>query len=241
MFILVLLSSPETVHFIGASVGADRQGRGHAATDPQAQRKGGSTLSAPGRHADGGGLYLSISKDGASIRRRWVFLYRRHGRLKKMGLGGATTVTLAQARELANRWRTELGAGRDPITFRDIERRTQAGMRTFGEFAQTFWEAKSQEWRNEKVRTQWLTPLRTYADICYRCLSTRSPLRTCSPFSNQFGRRSQRQPRESEVAQRPFWTPRELAGSFRPMKPTPPAGVVLPIFTNGSAFGEGER
>ena len=67
-----------------------------------------------------------------------------------MGLGGATTVTLAQARELANRWRTELGAGRDPIASRDIERRAQAGMRTFGELAQTFCEAKSQEWRNEE-------------------------------------------------------------------------------------------
>jgi hypothetical protein len=65
--------------------------------------RGVATLSAPGRHADGGGLYLSISKDGAAIRRRWVFLYRRHGRLKEMGLGGAMTVTLAQARELANR------------------------------------------------------------------------------------------------------------------------------------------
>ena len=125
--------------------------------------RGVTTLSASGRHADGGGLYLSISKDGAAIRRRWVFLYRRHGRLKEMGLGGATTVTLAQARELANRWRTELAAGRDPIASRDIERRAQAGVRTFGELAQTFCEAKSQEWRNEKVRTQWLTPLRTYA------------------------------------------------------------------------------
>ncbi|WP_267358953.1 MULTISPECIES: integrase arm-type DNA-binding domain-containing protein [unclassified Methylobacterium] len=32
-----------------------------------------AALADPGRHADGGGLYLSISKDG---RRRWVFLFR---------------------------------------------------------------------------------------------------------------------------------------------------------------------
>ena len=30
------------------------------------------TISKPGRHSDGGGLYLSISGEG---RRRWVFLY----------------------------------------------------------------------------------------------------------------------------------------------------------------------
>jgi hypothetical protein len=30
-----------------------------------------------GRHADGGGLYLSVSPNGG---RRWVFLYRWHGK-----------------------------------------------------------------------------------------------------------------------------------------------------------------
>jgi hypothetical protein len=30
------------------------------------------TISNPGRHSDGGGLYLSISAEG---RRRWVFLF----------------------------------------------------------------------------------------------------------------------------------------------------------------------
>ena len=38
-----------------------------------------ATLVELGRHADGGGLYLSISKDG---RRRWVFLYRQQGKLR---------------------------------------------------------------------------------------------------------------------------------------------------------------
>jgi hypothetical protein len=51
-----------------------------------------------GRHADGGGLYLSISDNGG---KRWVFLYRRSGKLREMGLGGARDVTLARARELA--------------------------------------------------------------------------------------------------------------------------------------------
>lgn len=122
-----------------------------------------ATLSKAGRHADGGGLYLSISDDGRAVRRRWVFLYRRHGKLKEMGLGPAATVPLAQARELAAKWRSELASGRDPLAAREAERRVQAGVPTFGDMAQAFYEAKSHDWRNAKVRKQWLTPLRTYA------------------------------------------------------------------------------
>lgn len=122
-----------------------------------------ATLSKAGRHADGGGLYLSISDDGRAVRRRWVFLYRRHGKLKEMGLGPASTVSLAQARELAAKWRSELASGRDPLAAREAERRVQAGVPTFGDMAQAFYEAKSHDWRNAKVRKQWLTPLRTYA------------------------------------------------------------------------------
>lgn len=122
-----------------------------------------ATLDKPGRHADGGGLYLSISKDGESLRRRWVMLYRRHGKLKEMGLGPASTVSLAQARHLADKWRRELQTGRDPLESRDAERRATQTMRTFGEVAKAFYEAKSHEWRNEKVRKQWLTPLDRYA------------------------------------------------------------------------------
>lgn len=74
-----------------------------------------ATLDTPGRHSGGGGLYLSISKDGETVRRRWVLLYRWHGKLKEMGLGPAATVSLAQARELADKWRRELQAGRNPL------------------------------------------------------------------------------------------------------------------------------
>ena len=39
--------------------------------------KAATTLKAPGRHSDGGGLYLSI--DGED-RRRWVFMYVNQGK-----------------------------------------------------------------------------------------------------------------------------------------------------------------
>ena len=47
-----------------------------------------ATLAKPGRHWDGGGLYLNISKGSETTRRRWVFLFRWEGKLKEMGLGG---------------------------------------------------------------------------------------------------------------------------------------------------------
>jgi hypothetical protein len=50
-----------------------------------------ATIKARGRHADGGGLYLSISPNGG---RRWVFLYRWHGKPTEIGLGSARDVPL---------------------------------------------------------------------------------------------------------------------------------------------------
>ena len=39
----------------------------------------------PGRHADGGGLYLVVNKGGS---KQWVFLFRFGGRPREMGFGG---------------------------------------------------------------------------------------------------------------------------------------------------------
>ena len=68
-----------------------------------------ATITKHGRHADGGGLYLSISSNGG---RRWVFLFRWHGKPTEIGLGSARDVTLARARELAAQARAQAG-GRD--------------------------------------------------------------------------------------------------------------------------------
>src|SRR5829696_4179148 len=47
-----------------------------------------ATLTKPGRHADGDGLYLMVDPSGA---RRWLFLFRWRGKLKEMGLGGVSS------------------------------------------------------------------------------------------------------------------------------------------------------
>jgi integrase len=110
----------------------------------------------PGRHADGSGLYLFVSAAGS---RSWVFRYRRDGRLRDFGLGSTSAVSLAEARDKAIDARRQLAAGIDPISKRESDRAEAkaeaARATTFGEFAKTFIDSKSPEWRNSKHSHQW--------------------------------------------------------------------------------------
>ena len=115
-----------------------------------------ATISRRGRHADGGGLYLSISPNGG---RRWVFLFRWHGKPTEIGLGSARDVKLARARELAAQSRAKLAEGINP---KDAARRPLEGA-TFGDCADRVIEAMRPSWRNSKHAAQWVTTLRDYA------------------------------------------------------------------------------
>jgi hypothetical protein len=53
----------------------------------EALHNGSQGLSKPGRHADGGGLYLSIAPDGRS--KSWVYLYTWAEKVREMGLGAS--------------------------------------------------------------------------------------------------------------------------------------------------------
>jgi integrase len=114
-----------------------------------------ATISKYGRHADGGGLYLSISPNGG---RRWVFLFRWHGKPTEIGLGSARDVTLARARELASQARAKLVEGINP---KEIRKRSE-GI-TFGECADGLIQAMRPSWRNAKHAAQWEMTLREYA------------------------------------------------------------------------------
>src|SRR3972149_3623552 len=114
-----------------------------------------ATISKHGRHADGGGLYLSISPNGG---RRWVFLFRWHGKPTEIGFGSARDVTLARARELASQARTKLAEGINP---KDARRPSEGA--TFGECADRVIEAMRPSWRNGRHAAQWEMTLRDYA------------------------------------------------------------------------------
>lgn len=113
----------------------------------------------PGRIADGGGLYLAISKTGANS---WRFIYVRDRKRVELGLGGygsgTAHVTLAQARGRADEFRTILGAGGDPRAARDAA----STVATFGQCADEFIAAMESSWRNKKHRQQWKNTLATH-------------------------------------------------------------------------------
>lgn len=114
-------------------------------------------LSKVGRHADGGNLYLSISKNGG---RRWVFLYRWNGKPTEMGLGSIRNIDLRTARELATEARRQLGLGISPLK---EKQNSQTTVPTFGEVALNYIETNKSEWRNQKHVDQWSSSLTKHA------------------------------------------------------------------------------
>ena len=60
---------------------------------------------APGKYADGGGLWLYKRRDGGA---QWVYRYTLHGRRHEMGLGRFPDVSLKEARESVDPWRAKV-------------------------------------------------------------------------------------------------------------------------------------
>ena len=113
------------------------------------------SLSKPGMHSDGRGLYLRIAKGGS---KGWILRISIDGRRRDIGLGGYPAVPLAKARQLAEAHRLAVAEGRDPLA----ERR-RSKMPTFAEAAAKVHEANLPRWRNATHRQQWLATMETYA------------------------------------------------------------------------------
>jgi integrase-like protein/Arm domain-containing DNA-binding protein len=123
------------------------------------------TVKAPGRYADGGGLYLFIPRPGYKI---WTYRFKLNGKQREMSLGPVSDVSLAEARELAGAARRLTRDGRDPI---EVRRDTIAEHRveqlktvTFREAALDFLAtSKVEAFKNDKHRKQWRSTLEQYA------------------------------------------------------------------------------
>jgi integrase len=119
-----------------------------------------ATTVKPGRYGDGAGLYLVVS---ASRARKWVYRFTFGGRVTETGLGSASVVSLAEARDKARDARKLVEAGKNPVEAKRQAVKAHAGIPTFGAVADAVLAAKESEWRNEKHRAQWRTSLREFA------------------------------------------------------------------------------
>ena len=110
-------------------------------------------LDIPGRYADGNNLYLEIDKSGA---RRWTLRVTVLGRRRDMGLGGVSTVSLEEARELAYQYKKIARSGGDPI----LERQKNKGLQTtLIHCAKKVHQINLPTWKNQKFAKQWFSSL----------------------------------------------------------------------------------
>lgn len=124
-----------------------------------------------GKHGDGGGLTLLVTKDGS---KRWIFAWERAGKRREMGLGPASDVSLAKARDLAAAARQLIVDGVDPLEQRRADEAAAAeaarvaeaekeGPILFGPFAMDYVDTHEQGWKNPKHRQQWRNTINTHA------------------------------------------------------------------------------
>jgi integrase len=121
-----------------------------------------ATLTKVGRHADGGCLYLAISKTDGGLSKRWTFMFALAGKQREAGFGSASIVTLAEAREKAAEWRSMLAKGIDPLDAKKAARESEATRKTFGQCADELTKSKRSEWRNATHARQWRQTLNDY-------------------------------------------------------------------------------
>lgn len=116
--------------------------------------KRGVETAKAGRHGDGNGLYLVVDPSGA---RRWMLRVTVKGKRRDLGLGGASYVSLQEAREKAQEYRRIARQGGDPLADAKIE------IPTFREMAIQVHKDRLPTWKNPKHASQWINTLRDYA------------------------------------------------------------------------------
>lgn len=80
-------------------------------------------LNQPGKHADGGGLYLEVTPAGG---RYWRMKYRFGGKEKRLAFGVYPAVGLKEARERRDTAKVSLERGQDPGELRKVEKARSA-------------------------------------------------------------------------------------------------------------------
>ena len=117
----------------------------------------------PGRLSDGGGLLLVVTKAGS---KQWIQRIVIDGRRLDKGLGGFPTVTLTQARKLADSNRVAVADGRNPWATKERETasikpegRARRKTMTFEEVAHLVHVEHSRQLSSDKNARNWIQTL----------------------------------------------------------------------------------
>lgn len=119
------------------------------------------TVNTDGLRADGGGLYIAVSKSGA---KSWRYIFQFAGKRKEMGLGKYPAVSLQNARIKAQDAREMVSTGCNPIAERKRQLvQDQARQTTFKSFIDEWLPEIQSEFQNAKHSKQWDMTLNHYA------------------------------------------------------------------------------
>lgn len=110
-----------------------------------------------GKYSDGGGLWLFKRPDGGA---QWFLRVTPYGRRREMGLGSFPQVSLKEARQSAEKWRTLVRDGRDPIKVRANERReAERNLHVLEDIAKDCFESRKAELKGDGKAGRWFSPL----------------------------------------------------------------------------------
>lgn len=110
----------------------------------------------PGRHADGGGLYLMVRPSGS---RTWVLRAQVDGKRRDFGLGSAVVVSLVKARADAAELRAKFKRGED---IRPSVVAAEPIVPSFSDAARSCHQAIKAGWHNRRHSDSWLASLENH-------------------------------------------------------------------------------
>lgn len=125
--------------------------------------KSAKSITKPGRHSDGDGLFLRVRKSGF---KSWVFISVKNGKKTELALGDFEFVSLLEAREATADLRKRINNGLSLVD-EPIE---EPKVSTFISCVNTFLATKESGWKNEKHRAQWHMTLNVYAKPLHNLL-----------------------------------------------------------------------
>ena len=110
-----------------------------------------------GKYSDGGGLWVFKADEASG---KWVLRVHVHGRRREMGLGGYPSVSLKEARVEAEKWRSIVRKGQDPIKLREKQNRDAArNIHRLSDIALDAFESRKAELKGDGKAGRWFSPL----------------------------------------------------------------------------------